>query len=252
MTAAPVVRAVGGALAMFAALAACDRQPADAAGAAQPYEIVTQTRPESVDGYLQTYRGAHQACAAARQAMGLSPAPPLVALPAGFVTERATYLSSGGAYLTRREEFFIDLADMTPELGCKSRLASNMIAESVRGGKLQTARRELDGQLELDPAGALPPPKQGKALGYSEQKKLGGVALRCAPSSATLGAGAMQNLCALDVASGVPLDGQGAPVIVHARSTLLERGNIILLTEPVSVQIGKPISAQRLMLSGAK
>jgi hypothetical protein len=246
---APVFRHIGGALALFGALAACHRQAADAAP--QPYEIVTQTRPESLDGYLQTYRGLHQVCAATRAAMQLPPAPPLVALPAGFVTERSMYLSSGIIYLTRREEFFIEVAELTPEAGCKSRIASTVTEELVRSGMLQSARRDGDGQREVDAAVALPPPKPDPGSGYSERKTLGGVALRCAPSNATLGPAAMQDLCVPDSAP-VPLDGHGEPVIVHARSTLLEGGNVILLTEPISVQIGKAVSPARLTLAGAK
>jgi hypothetical protein len=249
MIAAPVLRTVCAGITMFGLLVACDRQPADAATAAQPYEITTQTRPESINGYLKIYRAAHQVCAFTREAMQLPAPPPLVQLPSSFVTERTTYLSSGRAYLTRKEEFFIDLAELTPELGCKSRLGSRMTEELVQGGQVHSARRDVDGVLEVYPVTPLLPPKQDAANGYSERKNLGGVAMRCAPSNATLGPKVMQDLCVLDVASGVPLDGQGQVIVVHLRNTLMEAGDIVFLTEPVSVQIGKPVSEQRLSLS---
>lgn len=252
MMALSLLRAVGAVTALSALFTGCDR-PAGAAGhAAQPYEIVTQTRPESIDGYMKVWRLAHQACAFARESMHLPPAPPLVQVPPGFVTDRITYLSTGGAYLTRHEAFQIDATELTPELGCKSRLGSTMTEELVQGGKVQSARREIDGVVEADPVAPLPPPKGTGDSGYSEHKKMGGVAMRCAPSPATLGPGVMQDLCVPDVTSGTPLDGRGDPVVVHARATLLGRGDVVLLTEPVIIQTGKPVSQARLALSKAQ
>lgn len=230
-------------------LVACDQQTANAAGNGQAFEIRTQTRPESIEGYLQVYRGAHQVCAAAREQMKLHPAPPLIRLPADFVTERTLYLSSEGASLTRREKFAIDLAEMTPELGCKSRIVSTIAEELVRDGNIEASMRYEDGTVEVDPAQPVPPPEQVPAGVYSEKKHLAGHAMRCAPPAASLGPGVMQDVCVPDAGRDILVDGVGEPIVVHARSTLLEQGNNILLTEPVSIQVGKPVSLARFALS---
>lgn len=252
MTAAMIVRAACAGMLLLGVLAACEPQSAGAATASQPYDITTQTRPESLEGYANFYRGLHQVCAAAREMMQLPPPAPLVAFPPGFVTERVTYLHSGNAWLQRREEFFMDVTELTPELGCKSRIGSAMTEELVQGAQVRMTRREADGNVVVEPADTLPPPKQAAAEPYTERRTLRGVAMRCAPVNATLGPAVMQDMCILDTAAGVPLDGRGDVVTVHARSTLLERSGIVLLTEPVNVQLGKPVSQQRLALAGAR
>lgn len=252
MMAATMVRAVCGAGLALGVLVACEPQSADAASASPPYEITTQTRPVSLAGYADFYRGAHQVCAASREALQLPAPPPLVPIPAGFVTERTTYLHSGNAYLQQREEFFVDVSELTPELGCKSRIGSAMTEELVQGQQVQIARRDADGKRDVEPADTLPPPKQAAAEPYTERRNLAGTAMRCAPVNTTFGPSVMQDLCVLDRADGVPLDGHGDVVVVHARSTLLERADIVLLTEPVRVQVGQPVSRQRFTLTGAK
>jgi hypothetical protein len=249
------LRAVVGALLIPGLILACDARPAsnarpvsNATTGTQPFEITTRTRPESLDGYLKMYRSMHALCGVNRELMHLPPGPPLVDVPADFVTERSTYLHSGSAYLVRREEFFVDVAELDAKLGCKSRLGSSMTEELVRDGQVQSAIRNGDGTVDIDLVTPLPPPKPGGASGYTVQKNLSGFAMRCVAPDAPLGEG-MHDMCVLDVASGPPLDGQGESVIVHARSTLLERANIVLLTEPVTVQVGKPVDARRLALS---
>ena len=130
------VRWAGAALVMFAALAACGRQTAGAA--AQSYEIVTQTRPESQEAYMRVYRLAYDACARVRAIQNLPPPQPLVTLPADFVIKRSTYLSNGRDYLIRHEEFNVEL----DETDCKTSIGSNMTENVVGGGKVYGQRRE--------------------------------------------------------------------------------------------------------------
>lgn len=250
------VRLAFASLALISLSTGCERHVADAAAAGSAagmaYDISTQTRPESVEGYSKFFQGLHQVCAASRQMMGLPAAAPMVVIPANFVTERSSYVSDGKTFLTQHEEFYVDVNEMQPELGCKSRVASAMTAELIKNGTVQVARRDPDSQLEVGPADPLAPPKSGMGQAFSERKTIAGAALRCAPAGATPGPGVAQDLCIPDVAAGVPLDGHGEPVLVHARSTLLQKADIVLLTEPVSVQIGKPVSQARLALPGAK
>jgi len=233
-------RRVGAALGMFAALAACDRQPVDAAS--KPYEIVTKM-----------FRLAHDMCALARTAMTLPPPPPLVALPADFVIKRSTYLGSGSSYLIRYEEFVVDIGDMKPETGCKARIGSSLYEAVGRDGQIHSQARELYGHTEVDePMPLVKDPSKGSAdeTSYTENRTVNGIAVRCLP--ATLLGGLTLDKCVADTKAGLLRDGAGDPLVLHARELVPGRDKMVVLTKPVSVQIGKPVSPERIALTGAK
>lgn len=245
-----VVRCAGAAMAMFVALAACDRQTVGAAG--QPYEIVTQVRPESLEAYMKIPRKAYEVCGLARAAMKLPPPAPLVALPADFVIKRSTYMSSGKGYLIRNEEFVVDINDMAPETGCKTRIGSTLEESVGRDGKIYAQRRTMDGQIEVDePIPLLADPTNGasKGVSYTEKRTVGGMAVRCVPA-ALLNAQVMDR-CAADTNAGLLRDGANDPIVLHARD-VIPVFDMVVRTEPVVVQIGKPVPQQRIALSGAK
>lgn len=246
-----IIRTSGVALALFAALAACDRQPADGAagGAARSYEIVTQTRPQDLEAYMRLYRGGHGVCAAAREAMHLPPASPLVAVPADFVAERITYLGSGNTSVVRHEQFVVDISEMRPDNGCQTRLASTVTERLVRAGQVYEQRRLLDGHTETDEPTPLTPGSP-RAAAFTEKKVVGGIAMRCIP--AALDTTLMKDMCAADAGPGVLLDGEAEPVVLRGHATYAERANLVMITEPVTVQIGKPVDQQRIALSGVK
>lgn len=244
-------RRVGAALGMFAALAACDRQPADAAS--KPYEIVTQMRPESREAYMKMFRPAYDVCALARTAMKLPPPPPLVALPADFVIKRNTYLGSGSSYLIRHEEFVVDIGDMKPETGCKTRIGSTLYEAVGRDGQIHSQARELDGHMDVDELMPLvKDPSKGSAYetSYTEKRTVSGIAMRCLPP--TLLGGLTLDKCVANTEAGLLRDGAGDPLVLDARELVPGREKMIVLTEPVSVQIGKPVSPERIALTGAK
>lgn len=235
-----------------ALLIACDRPVANAASVAQQYDIVTRTRPESRDDYLQPSRGLHQVCNATRAVMKLPPGPPLVELPADFVTERTRYLASGGKFLTRHETFFVDTTGMTAEAGCTSRIVSEVTEELVQNGQVQGSRRDSDGKVEVDPIEALPPAKKDVAQPFTERKNVSGVVLRCVPANANPLGSFTQNLCAPESNAAIALDGRGEPIVVSARAVVAGQEKMVSLTEPVSVQIGKPVAATAMTLSADK
>lgn len=245
-----VLRAAYAAMTFCGMLSACEQPAASAAGAGQPYDITTQTRPASLEGYLNVYRGAHAACAFARKSMNLPPPAPFVDVPADFVTERITYLHDNGTYLTRRKQFFIDGPD-APEQGCNTRIASAEFETLVRDGTFASATRNSDGTLAMEPPEPLPPSSGEAAAAYSERSTRGGVAVRCLPPTHPAN-GIMPDQCVLDTAAGVPLDGHRSPVIVHMRSTLMERANVSFVTEPVRIQTGQPVDPARLAFSIGK
>lgn len=243
-------RCTGAALGMFVVLAACDRQTVSAAG--EPYEIVTQVRPESLEAYMKIPRKAYDVCALARTAMKLPPPAPLVALPADFVIKRSTYLSSGKGYLIRDEEFFVYINDMAPETGCKTRTGSTLEESVGRDGKIYAQRRALDGQIEVDePMPLLLDPTNGasKGVSYTEKRMVGSMAVRCVPA-ALLNAQVMDR-CAADTNAGLLRDGANDPIVLHARE-VVPVADMVVRTEPVVVQIGKPVPQERIALSGAK
>jgi hypothetical protein len=245
------VRSTGAALGMFVALAGCDRETADAA--TQPYEVVTQMRPESPEVYLRPFRRAHQVCALARAAMKLPPPPPLVALPADFAMKRSTYLGSKSGSLIRHEEFLVDIAEMAPETGCKSRLASSTTEAVIRGGQVYGQRRESDGHTEVEPpapAGWEASKAASDEASFTEKRTVGGTGVRCL--SASLLGGITLDKCAASTDAGLLRNGAGEPVVLHAREVVPGPDKMVVLTEPVSVQIGKPVSPERIALSGAK
>ena len=233
---------MGAALGMFATLAACDRQTVDAA--AQPYEIVTQMRPESPDTYMRMYRQMHDSCARVRAIQHLPPPPPLVALPADFVIERSTFLSSGSGYLIRKQEFNV----VMDETDCKTRIDSILSETVVRGGKVYGQRRESGGQTEVEEPMPLSQPSSDGSS-FTEKRTVGGIAMRC--GHAALRTDIAQEVCAADAGADVLLDGLRYPIILYSRGVVPVR-NMVVVTEPVSVQIGKPVSPERIALSGAK
>jgi hypothetical protein len=232
-----------------ALLIACDRPVANAASVAQQYDIVTRTRPESRDDYLQVSRGLQQVCNATRAVMNLPPGPPLVELPADFVTERTRYLASGGKYVTRHETFFVDTNEMTAEAGCKSRIVSEVSEELVQNGKVQGTRRDSEGKVEVDPIESLPPAKHDVAQPFTEHKKVSGIALRCVPAAANPLGAVAQNLCAPELNASIALDGRGEAIVASTRAIVAGQGKMVLVTEPVSVEIGKPVAATALTLT---
>lgn len=235
-------RCAGAALTMFVALAACGRQTVDAA--AQPYEIVTQMRPESLDAYMRAHRQNYDVCARARAMQNLPPPPPLVKLPADFVLKRSTYLSSGRGYLIRHEEFNV----VMEATDCKTRIDSAVSESVVRDGQVHGQRRELDGHTEVDePMPVSEPSVDGSA--YTEKRTVGGIAMRCAPAS--LRTDIALDECVVDTGTGVLRDGLRYPIVLHARG-IVPVTNTVVLTEPVKVQIGKPVPQERIALSGAK
>ncbi|WP_312551639.1 hypothetical protein [Massilia sp.] len=241
------VASVGSALGMFAALPACDRQTVDAA--AQPYEIVTQMRPESLEAYMKVFRLAYDMCARVRAIQHLPPPPPLVALPADFVTKRSTYLSSGSGHLIRHEEFNV----VMEEAGCKTRLDSVITEAVVRGGEVYGQRREMGGDTEVippAPSGWDPSKAASDEASYAEKRTVGGIGMRCL--SAYLRGGITLDKCAANTNAGLLRDGAGDPIVLYAYELVPGRDKMVVLTEPVSVQIGKPVSPERIALSGVK
>lgn len=240
------VRSTGAALGMFVALTGCDRETANAA--TQPYEIVTQMRPESQDVYMRRHRQGYDVCARVRAMQQLPPPPPLVTLPADFAMKRSTYLGSASGSLIRHEEF-----NLVMDADCKTRIDSATTEAVVRDGKVYGQRRESDGHTEVEPpapAGWEASKAASDEASFTEKRTVGGTGVRCL--SASLLGGITLDKCAASTDAGLLRDGAGEPVVLHAREVVPGPDKMVVLTEPVNVQIGKPVSPERIALSGAK
>lgn len=73
--------------------------------------------------------------------------------------------------------------------------------------------------------------------------------MRCL--SPSLRGGMTLDKCAANTNTGLLRDATGDPITLHARE-VVPVFNLIVLTEPVSLQIGKPVSPERIALSVAK
>lgn len=206
-------------------------------------------RPESLEAYMQPHRRAYDVCAGVRAMQHLPTPPPLVVLPADFVMKRSTYLNSGSGYLIRHEEFHL----LMEAADCKTRVASAMTEAVGRGGKVYGQRRELDGHTEVDepaPSGWDPSKTATDEAAFTEKRTVSGIGMRCL--SASLRGGITLDKCAASTDAGLLRDSAGDPIALHAREVVPGPGKMVVLTEPVSVQIGKPVSPERIALSGGK
>ena len=104
---------------------------------------------------------------------------------------------------------------------------------------------DINGDLVKDPS-------KGSVdeTSYTEKRTVDGVPMRCLP--ATLLGGLTLENCAVDTKAGLRRDGAGDPLVLHAREFVPGRDKMVVLTEPVSVRIGKPVSLERMALTGAK
>ena len=249
MTIKRIYPVAGVTLALSMACAAYAAAASPGAGKVKSYDIVTEMRPESLETFLHLPRTAYDICAMTRHNMKLGPALPFVTVPADFVFERKTYLRSGDAYLIRDEQFFVDINDAQPEKGCKTRIAPHTTESVVRAGQLSRQEWDADGNVQTDEPDTIPPPYR-KGDGFTEQKTVDGIAMRCIPVGGVIGPG--QAMCAADAGTGVLVDGFGDPILLYVRQTIPVYTNTTFLTKPVSVQIGKPVSQQRISLSKVK
>lgn len=227
-------------------------RPGGNAGNAGSYEIVSVTRPESVDTYHALYKAAYDMCATHRAAMKLPPAAPMKQPPPDFVEERNTFVSDGKAFLEKKEGFRMDL-DGNPETGCRTRLLASTSYSLYRDGKQTSVGISEEGRSEDSGEWFLPGQYTfDEAAKYTEKKTIHGVAVRCQTPTGTGLDNIVQNLCIADGSPRPPTDANGNPIQVSSRVKNVVLKDVVMITEPVSAKFGARIDPKAFDLPGKK
>lgn len=239
---------VGGICALIA-LAACSdgsarpaagaAAPAAAGGSAKSYYLVIQTRPENLQKIFKTERWAYGLCAAAAKLKKI-PVKPFPTLPDDFVFERNIYASDGTRTYVKDIQFKID--DASVEQGCAYKLASLATTDIEHDGKARMTQQNEEGVLSTgeDMAADTEPVSQSKLASYTASKVINGVQLKCKATG-----------CIVDPALVVIAQGR-RPVIAATRFDDLTVHGTALVTEPVSLSLGKPIDLSEFKQENGK
>jgi hypothetical protein len=201
------------------------------------YEIVTVTRPESVERHIAQDRAQYDLCASAAQQQGL-PVQPFPAVPQQYFQERDTWISDGKVFLHRTENYGLDPTSLSPEKGCATRFTIATSTEVRRGRKVTSEQVWFDGQRQAhEEESTAPQMPRLKALErYTVTKTVAGHRVRClAPGGAAL-PGRMQERCVAD-GTVVPAGYDGKPIVVHLRMKNAQ-ATTDLVMEPQTLRIG--------------
>jgi hypothetical protein len=242
--------------------AGCDRTAASNTSASTPslsgnashagsYEIVTVTRPESVDAYHALYRTSYEICATARELVHLPPPAPMKQPPANFIEQRDTYISDGKVFFHKQENFTMTLVNGDPKAGCETRFLSSTQYWLVRDGQLTLASVSEEGRKEETHEWSTTNPyKSDLTSSYTEKKTIRGVAVRCQTPTGTALDQIAQDLCIADGSPHAPIDADDRPIPVSSRVVNPVLKDVVMLTEPVSVKLGIPIERKSFDLTG--
>lgn len=145
------------------------------------YEIVTVTRPESVEKLLALERLHYKLCAQAARQKGRS-VQPFPEVPADYFYERNTWVSDGKAFMRRSERYGLDPTSLTPEKGCATRFVVSSTSEVRRGTQLRAESVSLEGNRKTREDEVLAPraPQLRSLEGYTVAKSV--AATRCRPA----------------------------------------------------------------------
>jgi hypothetical protein len=235
------------------AAAGCNRTGAADASASQPslagnarnagsYEIVTVTRPESVDAYHAPYRAMYEICASSRELVKLPPAAPMKKPAPDFIEQRDTFVRDGDVFLHKRENFAMKLVSSDPKAGCDTRLEASTEYELYRDGKVISVALGDEGRSEqtnewsnTNHYGA------DLTSNYTERKTIRGTAVRCQKLTVPGLDKLVQDICIADGSPRAPTDVNDEPITVSTRVVNPVMTSIVMITEPVSVKLGAPI-----------
>jgi hypothetical protein len=212
---------------------------ASAPAAGNTYEIVTVTKPESVEAHLKPERAMHQMCATLAQQKGV-PVQPFPAVPAQYFIQRDTHVSDGRRYLSRTETYGLDPAPMLPEQGCLARFAIATSTTDRQGGKARHVTVGYDGQREEDEVAVHAPSsaRADKAAAYSVAKTVAGHAVRCLPAGdPVLSTRLARELCVAASGTAFAADAEGDPIVVHFRGRNVFNTTDVI-QEPQTLRLG--------------
>lgn len=203
------------------------------------YFLVTQMRPENLKKVFQRERGVHQMCTAGAKLKNIS-VKPFPTLPPDFVMERRIYASDGKRTFYKETHFKVDGASV--EQGCAYKVTSTATSDIAQGGKAR--RTEQDELGALTTGDEMPdttePVSKSKLDRYTEAKVMKGVQLKCQGAD-----------CIVDPSLVVIALGR-RPVVVVSRMDDESLFGTALITEPVSLTVGKPFDLSEFKQQSGK
>lgn len=225
--------------ALCASLAACSRG-GPATATALPYEVVTVERPESVAAYHQFYKAEYGICANIRSSLHLAPPAPMKEPPADYISKRTTYTSDGTAYLVKEEHFLYKVSVDEPAFTCATYREDTSNTQLVQGGIAYDVAVDAAGNRTTTPPGPAALPRQRRGDTFTVPKTVKGQAVMCMPMLAHTDE-LITDVCVADLKPGTLVDAGGRPIILASRVTGVQKAMGVILTEPVSVVVGKKI-----------
>lgn len=213
--------------------------------AGQSYELVTATRPVSVEKETAIARAGYEMCAAAAKAIGV-PVKPMAVLPKDYVMIRKTYRSDGVNFFVQEEHHLLETHQATPQNGCASKIgytSNTDVGTPARSRHIDiTAEGERVVQdNEPQPTTA---PDQSDADIYTVAKQIGAHAYKCMAQGSPGLLPGMKEMCILDT-KGSPLfsiDGQAIVAYVRMKSPLADT-ELVTEVERLSTGMKLPASA---------
>lgn len=212
------------------------------------YEIVTVTRPENVEQQLAPERALYNACTAQAEAQRL-PVKPFPAVPRDYFTERSSWASDGQTFMSRIENYGIDMTALVPEQGCSTRFTIASSTEVHRGKKVRSVEVSHDGERNAsDEEGNAPAaPRLARLAAYTAAKTVAGHKVRCMPAT---GQG-QHETCVPDAGAAMPASYDGSPITVHLRMKNAQ-GTTDLVMMPQTLRIGAAVDPAAFGDAGAR
>lgn len=220
------------------ALGACNdgkaaRDAAPPGGIATPanYVLVTQFRPEQPEKFFEFFRASYDLCAAAANVSHIA-VKPFPALPKDLILGRKTYASDGKRVVLRETASSVDFVKDNHKNDCEMRMTSHTNVSVISEGLDHKSFRDEDGKVTVDvPEPYDIPPLDTSALSrFTTARTVNGVNLKC---------NSLQ-LCIVDPALAV-VRLSGEPAEAYTRVEGAGFGQTAMLTEPVSLVVGKPV-----------
>lgn len=196
------------------------------------YVLVTQVRPESPEKYRPQIRAFYELCAGVAKGMHKHVLP-YPTLPSDFVAERTTYASDGKRTMLRTVSYDLNTEKMRPEHGCEVSIQKAWSTGLIANGQLRSGDLDPHGQFHTSSGEAPPPesPRASRLAMYTVSKQANGVALKCDA----------EDTCIVDPAVALVARGRH-PVLAASRNDDTATYGTVLIREPVSLTVGKPIA----------
>jgi hypothetical protein len=248
-------------LLLISLLAACDKPMAagnksnkvdgSSTQAEKSYEIVTVTRPVSLDRPLSTIKTAYDVCAASAKALAL-PVIAFPALPKDYFEVRNTYISDGVNFYQKSEVYVVDTASFEEQ--CASKFGIESSTTIVRGNKTQRIEMGQDGleYKQFEPNNFIKSAafKKSDVEVFSLHRTKSGISMRCIDPSTVDATMKDDEQCVYDGPNNSSLfDGMNKLIDLHVRVSPMifdSKTDSVRVTDVQVFQLGKTIDSKFL------